>query len=89
MYLTCTLGCLSGLATLASTILPCFRAVREWKPLFFVEYAFVECMTGWGFISPFLRDLRSIIRRCVFKAPSDMDVGQTTTMQFQQYVYHF
>jgi hypothetical protein len=53
------LACISGLAALASTVLPCLPFVWRWKLLFYLEYAFVECMTSWGFISPFITALRN------------------------------
>ena len=57
------LACISGLAAIVSTVLPCLPFVWRWKLLFYSEYAFVECITSWGFISPFATALRNKIRK--------------------------
>jgi hypothetical protein len=92
MSASVVLACLSGLAVLASTILPCIRDMRRWTPLFFVEYAFVEFFTGWGFISPFAKQLSGIVGACLHRKrdsgqSSDLETGRAASTK--SYVSYF
>jgi len=58
-------GWLTGwlfIAALTSTVLPCLPPLWHWRLFFFLEYAFLECMTSWGFLSPFVNDIRDILK---------------------------
>ncbi len=92
---TLMLVCLSALAALTSMILPCICVVREWTPLFFVKYAFIEFFTSWGFILPFVKQLSGILGACLRRMRGseqslDLELGQSTSawmLKFEMDMY--
>ncbi|TFY54766.1 hypothetical protein EVJ58_g8665 [Rhodofomes roseus] len=48
---TCVLACVTGVGATASTVLACIGVWLDWKLMFFVEFALIECMTAWASFS--------------------------------------
>jgi hypothetical protein len=77
------------------SILPCLPAVWRWQWLFYLEYGFLECMTSWGFISPFIDELVGIIadyrhRWAVKLGRISADEESVTSIQFNHgYVWWY